>query len=132
MKQFLLDSNIIVFLFRNKHDIDKKIAAVGETNCFISEITLAELKIGAEKSTQTIHNQQLIAKLISVIQVIPISRAIDVFAKEKIRLEKQGTPMHDNFDLLIAATALTYNFILVTNNTKHFSHFSDLILEDWT
>ena len=132
MKQFLLDTNIIVFLFRNKHDIDKKINIIGENNCCISEITLAELKIGAEKSTQIAHNHQLIAQLTKVIQVIPISGAIEVFAKEKIRLEKQGTPMHDNFDLLIAATALAYNFILVTNNTKHFSHFSDLILEDWT
>lgn len=81
---------------------------------------------------QTVHNHYLINELTKVIQVIPITDAIDTFAKEKISLEKKGTPMHDNFDLLIAATALTFNYILVTNNTKHFSHFSDLILEDWT
>lgn len=28
MKRYLLDTNIIVFLFRNKHDIDKKIAFI--------------------------------------------------------------------------------------------------------
>jgi tRNA(fMet)-specific endonuclease VapC len=132
MKQYLLDTNIIVFLFRNKHDINNKIASVGQYNCFVSEITLAELKMGAEKSTKPAHNHYLIEQLTQVIQVVSISGVLDVFAKEKIRLEKQGTPMHDNFDVLIAATALALNFTLVTNNTKHFVLFEHLIIEDWT
>jgi tRNA(fMet)-specific endonuclease VapC len=131
MKRYLLDTNIIVFLFRNKHEIDKKIASCGQRNCFISEITLAELKLGAEKSSQPVHNHFLIEQLITIIQVIPITKSLDIFAKEKIRLEKRGTPMHDNFDVLIAATALYHDFTLVTNNTKHFILFQDLIMEDW-
>jgi tRNA(fMet)-specific endonuclease VapC len=131
MKRYLLDTNIIVFLFRNKHEMDKKIALHGQKNCFISEITLAELKLGAEKSTQPLHNHFLIEQLIKVIQVIPITQSLDIFAKEKIRLEKKGTPMHDNFDVLIAATALYHDFTLITNNTKHFTLFQGLDIEDW-
>ena len=55
MTQYLLDTNIIIFLLRSKHRIHEKIAFVGLNNCFISEITLAELKVGARKAmTQAI------------------------------------------------------------------------------
>ena len=40
--------------------------------------------------------------------------------------------MHDHFDVLIAATALVYNLVLVTNNTKHFVVYEGLEVEDWT
>ena len=40
--------------------------------------------------------------------------------------------MHDHFDVLIAATALVHNLVLVTNNTKHFVVYEGLGLEDWT
>ena len=40
--------------------------------------------------------------------------------------------MHDNFDVLIAATAITHEFTLVTNNSKHFVRFEGLMMEDWT
>ena len=38
----------------------------------------------------------------------------------------------DDFELAIAATALSYNLILVTNNTDHFSRIDGLRLENWT
>lgn len=45
MKKYLLDTNICIFLLRGKYYIDEKIDAVGGLeNCFISEITVAELK----------------------------------------------------------------------------------------
>lgn len=48
MGQYLLDTNICVFLLRGQYDVDKKIDEVGLENCHISEITMAELKYGAE------------------------------------------------------------------------------------
>jgi tRNA(fMet)-specific endonuclease VapC len=88
MKQYLLDTNIIVFLFRNKFEVDKKIVSVGQSNCFISEITLAELKMGAVKSTQPIHNHRLIEQLTQTIKVIPISNALDIFCRRKSTFRK--------------------------------------------
>ena len=64
--------------------------------------------------------------------VLPISKVLDVFASEKVRLNKAGTPMHDHFDVLIAATALVYDLVLVTNNTRHFVVYEGLEVEDWT
>lgn len=48
MGQYLLDTNICIFLLRGQYDVDKKIDEVGLENCHISEITMAELKYGAE------------------------------------------------------------------------------------
>ena len=132
MTKYLLDTNIIIFLFKSKHRIHEKMAFVGLQNCFISEITLAELKIGAEKSNNPSANHQLINTLANTTTVLPITDALDVFASEKIRLEKAGTPMHDNFDVLIAATALVNNLVMVTQNVKHFMVYDHLVVEDWT
>lgn len=132
MTKYLLDTNIIIFLFKSRHRIHEKMAFVGLQNCFISEITLAELKIGAEKSNNPSANHQLINTLAKTTTVLPIIDALDVFAFEKIRLEKTGTPMHDNFDVLIAATAMVNNLVMVTQNVKHFMVYDHLVVEDWT
>ncbi|MGL5078460.1 MAG: type II toxin-antitoxin system VapC family toxin, partial [Waterburya sp.] len=41
-----------------------------------------------------------------------------------------GTPI-GAYDLLIAATALANELILVTSNTKEFSRVKHLVLENW-
>jgi tRNA(fMet)-specific endonuclease VapC len=46
-------------------------------------------------------------------------------------LELKGTPIHDDFDLLIGATALHNDLTLVTDNTKHFVNFDGLKVENW-
>ncbi len=37
----------------------------------------------------------------------------------------------DVFDLIIAATALTMGYTIVSNNEKHLSKLPDLSLENW-
>ncbi len=132
MNKYLLDTNIIIFLFRQKFQIQEKMAFVGLQNCFVSEITLAELKIGAENSADPAKNHALINLLTETVTVLPISKVLNVFASEKVRLSKAGLPMHDHFDVLIAATALVYNLVMVTNNIKHFVVYEGLEVEDWT
>ena len=47
---FLLDTSICVFFLRGKINLDKIIKEVGLENCYISEISVAELRFGAENS----------------------------------------------------------------------------------
>ena len=54
-----------------------------------------------------------------------------MYAKEKARLRKSGTPI-DEFDLLIGVTSITHNLTMVTNNTDHFKRIKGIVLEDWT
>ena len=105
--------------------------AVGIENCFISEITLAELKYGALFSKKTKKHIEEIEKLLEFIRVIPITSSIDLYAQEKARLRRAGM-LIDDFDLMIGCTAISNDLTLVTNNTRHFNRLQGLKLEDWT
>jgi tRNA(fMet)-specific endonuclease VapC len=128
---YLLDTNIVIFFFKGKYQIDRKILDIGTSNCFISEITLAELKYGALHSSQPQKHLAEVEDLLKSIAVLPITAAIDTFAKEKTRLRNAGN-LIDDFDLLIGATAIAHDLTLVTNNTKHFDRLDGLEIEDWT
>ncbi|MED9800452.1 MAG: type II toxin-antitoxin system VapC family toxin [Prevotella sp.] len=133
MGQYLLDTNICIFLLRGQYDVDKKIDEVGLENCHISEITMAELKYGAELGRKKGIKQraQGLDSFLSSIQILPISNAIDLYASEKARLRLAGTPADDDFDLLIGCTAIANDLIMVTENIKDFKNFSNIKLENW-
>ncbi|MCB0594096.1 MAG: type II toxin-antitoxin system VapC family toxin [Lewinellaceae bacterium] len=127
----LLDTNIVIFFFKGKYGIEGKMEAVGIENCFISEITLAELKYGALFSQKPKKHIEEIEKLLEFIRVIPITSSIDLYAQEKARLRRAGM-LIDDFDLMIGCTAISNDLTLVTNNTRHFNRLQGLKLEDWT
>lgn len=132
-KKYLLDTNICIFLLRGKYHIDQKIDRVGFSNCYISEITVAELKYGAELGRRQglCHRQQDLDSFLSDIHVLPIMGALDFFASEKARLRLAGTPAEDNFNLLIGCSAVVHDMILVTENTKDFKNIQEIQLENW-
>jgi tRNA(fMet)-specific endonuclease VapC len=130
MNGYLLDTCICVFLFRNKFDIEKKLNQIGFSDCYVSEVTLAELRYGAYKSNRTEHNLDLIERFAEKVNIVPFAETIDFYANEKNRLNKQGTPIED-FDLLIASAAYVRNLKLVTDNLKHFKNVQGLVVENW-
>ena len=72
MSGYLLDTNICVFFIRGQYALNEKFETVGFENCYISEITLAELKYGAECSNKVIENRTLIAELAKEINILPV------------------------------------------------------------
>lgn len=128
---YLLDTNIIVFLFKGNENITKRIKKSGLKNCFISEITIAELKYGAEKSKRPDYHKKLISDFVEEVNILPIFNCLDVYASEKTRLELIGNRL-DDFDLLIGATAVFNDLILVTNNVKHLRRIENVKTEDWS
>jgi tRNA(fMet)-specific endonuclease VapC len=125
LKKYLLDTNICIFFIKGLYSLNKKIAEAGEYNCFISEITVAELKYGVENS-KTIESMRLVIDaFIPKFAIIPIYNSLDIYAKEKAKLRKQGL-LIDDFDILIGATAMANNMIMVTNNTTHFNRLENI------
>jgi len=116
---------------KGKFDLDKKFDSISSDDCFISEITLAELKYGVANSEKPEKNQKVLDIFLTGVKILPIFHALDFYAIEKARLRKAGTPV-DDFDLLIAATAVTHDLIMVTNNTDHFNKIKGITLQDWT
>ncbi len=132
MKKYLLDTNICIHWLRNKFDIDKKINEVGFENCCISEITVAELKVGMKLGRRKgVKHKQDLSSLFSVIPIIPISSAIDLYAEEKVRLRLAGTPADDDFDLLIGCSSVAEDLTLVTENINDFKRINNIKIENW-
>lgn len=118
--QYLLDTNICIFFLRGMLKFDEIIRQKGLDNCFISELTVFELKYGAENSTNPKKSHQAVDKFVKGLTVIPIYGIVNQYAETKVYLRKNGTPLHDEFDLIIGVTALANDLTLVTDNTKDF------------
>lgn len=128
---YLLDTSICIFFLRGKMNLDKTMKEIGRENCYISEITVFELRYGAENSNDILKSHNAVNDFINGISIIPIYGCIKNYAKEKVRLRKIGKPIHDEFDLLIGVTAVENNLTLVTDNTKDFQNIKDIKIENW-
>ncbi len=129
--QYLLDTNTCIFFLRGKLNLDEKIREKGRENCFISEITVLELRFGAENSDNPQKSNKAVDSFVNGLSVIPIYGSIKRYAKEKVRLRKIGKPLDDEFDLLIGVTSIEHKLTLVTDNTKDFERLEGIKLENW-
>ena len=130
MKKYLFDTNICIYYIRGKFSLNEKFREVTKENRFISEITLAELKFGVENSQSKKKNQETLDNFLTGIQILPIINSLDIYAEEKARLRKQGNTI-DDFDLLIGASAVANDMVLVTNNEAHFQRITKIMIENW-
>ena len=132
-QKYLLDTCICIYWLRDKFNIKDHVNSVGMENCFISEITIAELKAGKEygklKGGPKYKDERL-EEFFEAINVIPVSPFFDHYAKEKARLTIAGTPTGD-FDLLIGCTSVAKKMVMVTQNTKDFENIKNIHLENW-
>lgn len=134
MKKYLLDTNICIHYLKKQFDLDKKIIEVGFENCYISEITLAELLFGVENGNEENkkRNQNKYNEFEELFEqrIILIRDAFELYAIHRAKLRKIGKQIGD-FDTLIATSALVHEMILVTRNVKHFERIEGLEIENW-
>lgn len=129
LQKFLLDTNVIIEVLRGNNDIITKIETIGQDNCFISEITIAELLYGAVRGNKE-KNFRDVELIEQEFEVLPIRPAYRTYAEIRNRLRQNGTPV-DHMDLFVASVALHNDMILVSHNTKHFLRIEGLKLADW-
>ncbi|MCL2391027.1 MAG: type II toxin-antitoxin system VapC family toxin [Oscillospiraceae bacterium] len=129
--RYLLDTNICIYFLNRNSKIVDKLESVSGDDLAISCFNLAELLFGAYNSEHVDKNLERVRYLESVIEVISFDKkAIDNFAIIKADLKEQGK-LIDDFDMLIAAVALSNEMVLVTNNEKHFERITNLKIENW-
>ena len=130
MKKYLLDTNICIFCMRGMFEMNRKIALAGISNCFLSEITVAELYYGAENSKNPKKTMRQTEEFVSLFNIIPISNSLHTFGKEKAFLTSIGRKI-ENFDMSIGATALQHKMIMVTDNIDHLGRIRGIEIENW-
>lgn len=125
--KFLLDTSIIIGLLRQDRKTQDLIERVKGTT-YTSSICLAELYEGIERANNRQKAEKELMTLILPLKIYDFSQGEAViFGKIRSRLKKLGTVIGD-MDLLIAATCLAHNLILVTLNKQHFNRIKGLKL----
>ena len=130
----MLDTNIIIFSIRHpSSSCAMKLGShIGKDVC-ISVITYAELEYGIENSSNPSRNKEAMRCFLAGIPTVDfdLNAAIhfgnilaDLRRKHK---DHQG---HDR-DWMIASSARSRGYTLVTDNTKDFLDIDDLPLETW-
>lgn len=128
---YLIDTDIIINSIKGNKKVNQRISEYAAIPKAISIITFGELLYGAKKSIQRDKNTSIVYRLAEIFPIVGITRStIEAFTDVKMALDLKGERIED-FDLLIAATALSLNYTLVTNNTKHYKRIEGLNLENW-
>jgi len=128
---YLIDTNIIIYSLKNVESVQHKFQENRQVPKSISIVTYGELLYGAKKSPNPEKNLAVVYRIKDLFPVISIDMPIiETFGDLKSRYRKIDIVI-DDFDLLIASTAMTYNHILVTHNVKHFEKIEGLQIEDW-
>lgn len=127
----LLDTDTCIFLLRGRRDVVQAFEAHAAEEPAISILTVGELYFGARRSQQASRNLVQCESFVDRVAILGLDREImSRFAELKADLWAKGERLEDP-DLLIAATALTRDVLLVTHNLAHFSRIRNLRLADW-
>jgi tRNA(fMet)-specific endonuclease VapC len=131
MLQYLLDTNIVIYVLKQRPIGALKVFNSNAGRMCISSITLAELVHGAEKSQRVSENLQTIEDFTSRLEVLPYTpKAAFHYGSIRAALESKGELIGVN-DLHIAAHARSEGLILVTNNMREFTKVPALQTENW-
>ncbi len=131
--KYLLDTNICVFVIRQKPEVvvrrfrKHQIDELG-----ISTVTFAELRYGDDKSSDPSKNHSALDAFVAPLEIAEFdAAAADYYGKVRTDLEARGLPIGP-LDTMIAAHALSLGIPVVTNNKGEFSRVTGLTVEDWT
>ncbi len=131
MLAYMLDTNIAIYVLKNRPHSALKIFNQNAGQICISSITLAELMHGVEKSVYREHNKRQVDDFVSRAPTLDYgSNAASHYGGIRAELERQGTPIGVN-DLHIAGHARSEGLVLVTNNLTEFERVDGLNLENW-
>jgi tRNA(fMet)-specific endonuclease VapC len=130
---YFLDTNICVhYLNATSLPLIDKIDSIALERIAIPSVVAAELYYGAVKSAKREYNLSRYNDFLTIFDIVTFDHATArVYGDIRVALEKKGQSIGGN-DLMIAASALANDAVLVTNNTGEFSRVDGLAVEDWT
>ena len=132
MKRCTLDTNIITAFLKND------LKAVEKTSDYLEFFNKLTIKIISYyeilRGLKDLGNREKIERfedfireneLISI-RKETVQKAAEIYAY----LKKEGNMIEDA-DILMAATAIVEDLVLITNNIRHFNRVKDLKLDNW-
>ena len=127
--RYLIDTSACIAIIKGNRHVQKKVLDVGRHNCYVSEMTIAELYYGATKSGQEKHFED-VQNILKIFEIVPIFTSLRTYGQIKTLLEQKGQRI-DEMDLLIGSTAIYNHMTIVTHNIKHLGRIPNIRIEDW-
>jgi tRNA(fMet)-specific endonuclease VapC len=132
--KYLLDTNTVWFLMKGDSSVLDHLERQLRTDVMLPQPVVAEIEYGLSRLPRSRRQRKLrerfallLAELVRAEWTDAVSEA---FGKTKARLESLGLRLED-FDVAIAAHALVYPAILVTDNVSQMSRIQGLWVENW-
>ena len=129
---YLLDTNIVSYILKRNLTLDRKLREVNRSGdeVFISCITFFEVKRGllAINATRQLADFNTFVQKYDILfldDIEIIEKACEIHAA----LKRKGTPIQEA-DVLIAATAITRDLILVSNDSD-LLRVDEINLQNW-
>jgi tRNA(fMet)-specific endonuclease VapC len=131
--RYLLDTNACIDIIRHaaKSPVYQKIWQTDEIDVAICLHVYFKLMAGVENSQLRDDSLQKTMVVVNRLGLIPFTTDIaDMAAVLHSQLRVRGTPI-GAIDLMIAASAIKTNRVLITHNTREFGRVPGLVVEDW-
>ncbi len=129
---YFLDTCLLINILRKKMPyVRRKMEACDPGFFAVPSVVYGELLLGAFKSNNPHNAEMHVEKLVQPFEIVPFdARCARTYARIRADLEGRGRTIGPN-DLIIAATALANEAVLVTSNVGEFKRVSGLRLEEW-
>jgi tRNA(fMet)-specific endonuclease VapC len=125
----LIDTSVFIELERRQQPLYALQPIVADGSFALASITASELLVGVYRAVTDEQRQRrrvFVESVLGGLVVLPFDRAIArTHARLFVDLSRIGRQIGFN-DLLIAATALTHEFDIVTHNFRHFDQVPGL------
>ena len=128
---YLLDTNALIYAFKNQGRYRERIEASDPALLQISTLSLFEIEFGLARSSNPQPMRLFLDNACNRHVCRPLDRASAASAgRLRQALNEAGTPVGP-YDLLIAGTALAHDLTLVTRNLREFMRIPGLRVENW-
>ena len=129
---YLLDTDVCIYIINKRSPgIIEKISNLNPLEIKISSITVAEMEYGASKSKNRERNRSALKNFLAPFKIINFdTKDAEIYGIIRAELERAGSIIGP-YDLQLAAQALRWGYIFITNNIREFQRINKLKLENW-
>jgi tRNA(fMet)-specific endonuclease VapC len=129
---WLIDTSVFIELDRRGAPLHELAASIPVEPAALASITVSELLVGAHRAATARQRSQRLDYVESILSQMPVLPFDVDSAKTHARLFSElravGQSIGSN-DLIIAATALTHGYAVLTHNLRHFERVPGLAVQ---
>ena len=123
---FLVDTDWLLNAYADRGAALDVLEALSDRGLAVSVLSLGEAYAGIVRQPNESANLAFFDRFVRRYEIIGLSSSVMLtFARIQYELESRGRPL-DSIDLLIAATALDEDPVLITRNRRHYERVPGL------